>query len=756
MVEDAIQVAEKAGITKEAVMQQMEKLDINQILDTAGTAVSDETARRDLVSSATDAALDFLLRILPSLPVPPFDGVRDGLVYHLSNLSMEGFKVRKEDIIVEIAGIRAKKQGESDEDPFDTFSDPIPSIPGSDSDEHTTGKAVKATELLIIDVSNISAMLDDAIFSFEQTYLPYLKGKGKANIKLTRGSIRLQFELRRRKKIDPETEEETDEWEPVLCLHDRKCKIGEIDLTLQGEGRVTWIINKLVSFFKNPLRDYVVRTIVNVLTNQSGVILDKLNSSLSNYWGLILRTASLSMDDLVEADKTDITSVTAQSRANEVELVWRERVALGMNLLLNDESGQLKVVDFPRGSQARKVATGRGFDPDIFKGATIIAVNGMYHDDQDDLLDALTDPARPKSINFQLANVEDASRIEEWVGESNAASNATPTKTEIKKVPMEVTTVSIAKEGDLGIQFSSSPDNFGLVVTGFNTGEYNEALLGEKTGQIHIGNILAYINGTRVVADNGEGKERALAEFEKVGQTRPIELGMIPGYIYREVLEKSNTGIVHVGGPEELSFREEEDASTGTRIFFDGFKDVIGMAESGGVLIGDYLIFVNGFPVGAGCQLYNDPTDRGLEEVIDMLKKKKTYPAALTFARPKKAGSRWTSSAALSLESAETFCVTADYYHQIGCIFSEGNDGKSIIVGDIKGIPGALQQRMKTKYEPQFSDGLLLEAMEGQVVPSYASIAMVEKVLKKSWADKGQIELTICNMKRKEWARSLE
>ena len=44
------------------------------------------------------------------MPVPPLDGVKDGLVYHISNLSMEGFKVRKEDIQIELAGIRATKK----------------------------------------------------------------------------------------------------------------------------------------------------------------------------------------------------------------------------------------------------------------------------------------------------------------------------------------------------------------------------------------------------------------------------------------------------------------------------------------------------------------------------------------------------------------------------------------------------------------------------------------------------------------------
>ncbi len=56
----------------------------------AKSAVLDENTRKEILSSAADSALDFILRILPSMSIPPFDGVKDGLIYHLSNLSMEG------------------------------------------------------------------------------------------------------------------------------------------------------------------------------------------------------------------------------------------------------------------------------------------------------------------------------------------------------------------------------------------------------------------------------------------------------------------------------------------------------------------------------------------------------------------------------------------------------------------------------------------------------------------------------------------
>jgi len=292
-VEDAIRVAEKAGITKDSVMKEIGKLDVNKLIDEAGSAVTDEEARQRLLSSATDTALDFALRVIPSMPVPPLEGVNDGLVYEISNLSMEGFRVRKEDIRIQLAGMSATKGSTGsplhrDED--DLYGDASNSS-WSTIDDNVS--KIRATELLIIDIRNISAVLDSAEWSFEQTYMPYLKGNGLASTKMSGGQIRLQFELRKRLRRKEDAGEGM--WEPVLCLHDRSCSISDVDLSLNGEGSLTWILNKLAGIFRTPLRDYVVRTILRVLTTKSGWILHRLNGLLSPYWDLIMRTAKLKM-----------------------------------------------------------------------------------------------------------------------------------------------------------------------------------------------------------------------------------------------------------------------------------------------------------------------------------------------------------------------------------------------------------------------------------------------------------------------------
>lgn len=279
-VSDLIIAAEQAGITKDSVLENIEKIDVNTILDTAEQAVSDEKKRIELLSSATDSALDFLLRILPEMPVPPFEGVKDGLIYSIENLSMKGFKLRKEDIMVEIAGIKAAAQS----------STSAMIVPDETTGNDVSARNSKTTDVLIIDVRNISALLEEAIWKFEKTSFPYLKGKGSANVKCSDGTIRLEFDLRKKK-----TEGNEEKWEPVLCLHNRICTIGQIDLTFDGASKLTWVVNKLAAIFRGPLKNYVVRVIMDMLKNRSGWLLQNLNGLLSSHWDLILKATGMTL-----------------------------------------------------------------------------------------------------------------------------------------------------------------------------------------------------------------------------------------------------------------------------------------------------------------------------------------------------------------------------------------------------------------------------------------------------------------------------
>ncbi len=111
---------------------------------------------------------------------------------------------------------------------------------------------------------------------------------------MSRGCIRLVFELRKRRKPSSSADD-SPQWEPILCLHDRECSIDEVDLVFQGEGGLTWVVNKITSLFKTSLRDYVVRSILEILAEKSGWLLENLNKIMRNYWEIVLKVAGLSL-----------------------------------------------------------------------------------------------------------------------------------------------------------------------------------------------------------------------------------------------------------------------------------------------------------------------------------------------------------------------------------------------------------------------------------------------------------------------------
>ncbi|KAL3801633.1 hypothetical protein HJC23_013138 [Cyclotella cryptica] len=725
-----IEVAAKAGITKEGLMKGVGQLDVNKLLDETQTAMTDETARRQLISSAGDTALDFLLRILPSMPVPPFDGVREGLVYHISNLSMAGFKVKKEDIYIEIAGIRAASQ----------------------NDLTLQSRLVKASELLIIDVKNISATLDGAVWSFEQTYMPYLKGRGKANTKLWSGSIRLKFELRRRivnEVTDSAPDHQKEIWEPVLCLNDRTCSIGGIELVFQGEGRITWVANKLTSWLKNPLRDYVVGVIVTALTNNSGWLIDTLNKNLSPYWDFVMRTANLKLNDLPILEQHHIIKAEIP-QTDEVELVWRERVPLGLNILTNHDSGLLKVIDLPRGTQARQVAQRAQLDPEIFKGSTIVSVNGRRYgpDSQVELFAALKDPARPKSILFRLANKDDLKQIEKLVQKRDSKGIDTNVNNQASRNDTGVdlvTFITITDNTDIGIKFASSSDGFGLVVSEFLRAS------NDKFSGIEPSYFLSHVNGKCVLGENGSGKEEALRLLESEGAMRPLSLGFAKPYLHHIVIEK---GPNLCGGPSELVFTELKPAADSNvkenKIILDGFSLAEGAAESGKVFIGDNLVFINGIPVGAGCKLTDGTNAQcpSLDVVIDMLKRHS--PLALTFARAnteQRMSYLKSSSLSFNIEAANTFSIEATDYDHIGCTFAVGHNGTDIVVKSISGVQGLFQRQMMRAKYPLV--GCALESVDDEIVPSYVNPQLMVSSISRRWMGNGRVKLTFCNLKQR-------
>ena len=253
-----------------------------------------------------------------------------------------------------------------------------------------------------------------------------------------------------------------------------------------------------------------------------------------------------------------------------------------------------------------------------FKGATIISVNGRRYgpDSQVELFAALKDPARPKAVLFKLTKSQnDLERIDNIIRRKDALSDSSAIREE--KLNMQqggvselVTTVTFVDEGDIGLRLTGH-DNFALSVSVFLRDSRGGALPVEKTGKVVIGDLLSHINDTLVLGANGEGRRKALSLLEQVGSRRPLSLGFVKPFHYSIVVEKDESENESFGGPSELVLDESDEVNATTnskekKIILIGFALTEGAAETGGVLVGDNLVFINGFPVGAGCRLVSN------------------------------------------------------------------------------------------------------------------------------------------------------
>jgi len=441
-----------------------------------------------------------------------------------------------------------------------------------------------------------------------------------------------------------------------------------------------------------------------------------------------------------------------------IELVWRERLPLGMNLLMNDESGFLKVVDFPRGSQARLVCVKRGLDPEIFKGSRIVAVNGTTYDDQDELFDALRDQGRPKTVQFELAESADAERVRMFVegGGSNSRSFDDEPEEEPERTFM-FRDVVFDQPGELGIQFSNSIDNFGLIVNKLMEGEGGIVLAAERSGKIEEGDLLVRINGELVVSTDGSGRAKAVELLESAAATRPLCLTFVDPYIRSVTVDAppSGTRSEDDGGPSELVLEHRVSHDGTKRVVIIGFEDIGGKAETTGILIGDHLVFVNGIPVGAGCRWLGVSPTPTLTEVYGMLEDEMSYPMGLTFARPRQneAGSgRWSPirTQAISDSDADTTCVTVESRGQLGCILEQKRSGDVQVV-DFKAVPGVFQRALGGMKAPDGKIALSVDSLNGQFVPSYATTDMVKNAIIRSWKSDGRVEMWLSDDAQKHW-----
>jgi len=230
-----------------------------------------------------------------------------------------------------------------------------------------------------------------------------------------------------------------------------------------------------------------------------------------------------------------------------------------------------------------------------------------------------------------------------------------------------------------------------------------------------------------------------LSLLEASASMRPLKLGFGKPYLELVVFTKSTSGIADVGDPsEEIVFGATETSAGSSRVVLKEFNDVSGLAEAGGVTLGDYLVFVNGIPVGAGCRFYENGPRTNLDDVAQMCKDENLFPLALTFARPSQ-DSRWGS---FKMETATTFCITANKIEELGCEFGQGKLPDDIVVTNLFAVKGPFRKMLGDSKEWL---GMAVESIDGQIVPTYATPKMITSALQRSWKTNEKVEIMFCD-----------
>lgn len=224
------------GSTGDAILRQLEDLDIDDVFSQAETAYRDfknPAARAKLVDDLLDKALDSIMKLLPSIQIDNVEGETTEVKYGLQNIDLSGFGIDKDQVSLVL------------------------------------GDFTEDTELLSLEALGMSCEFHGLCFQYAQKGFPYVKGRGCATASASEISLKLGFRC---------------EWDndvPRLSLSRREASIGVLNLGFSG-SRLSWLYNIVSSLFQNLIQTYVCETIEKQLTTHASELTSALDVVLAN------------------------------------------------------------------------------------------------------------------------------------------------------------------------------------------------------------------------------------------------------------------------------------------------------------------------------------------------------------------------------------------------------------------------------------------------------------------------------------------
>lgn len=336
----------------------IKKFDSNKALNLAEGVLTNAEARAQLINDTKDRVLEFLLENLPTMTVPDIQGVKDDVQFAITGLDMSGFKLRKEDVKVEV------------------------------------GSSLKE-ELFSCTAVGIRAKFARVRWKYEQLYFPYLSGSGLADANVINASVRLGMKLVRVPKglvrairgsstdspdllAAPTAEDEENfyrmfpklrapveairngmndladaqmhvattggaspsasadsavaariwsdylDWEPVLVLSSKVIAMESLELNIE-DSSLSWLYNLLASVFSGLIREYVCTSLRDVVSAHSAMLLGSVNSVAAKNWAAIKQIVGADISALPVASMADVAALMGPPIVERpVEIIARE------------------------------------------------------------------------------------------------------------------------------------------------------------------------------------------------------------------------------------------------------------------------------------------------------------------------------------------------------------------------------------------------------------------------------------------------
>ena len=199
------------------VLETIQTLDAESAVKEAEHLATDVQAREVFIKRVNDAALAFLLRHLPAMPVPDVEEENDNLRYKVANLNLSNLVIKEENVVVEVA----------------TGSSSKVNLKGSEEVEPDP------TSLFALKATRIQARFEDLQWAVTQKSFPYLEAEGRADVIVEDAQVSLALCVRRAPGV-------AGGLEPKVALTRCDVKIASLDLTMEEHG-LSWVFNALAA-----------------------------------------------------------------------------------------------------------------------------------------------------------------------------------------------------------------------------------------------------------------------------------------------------------------------------------------------------------------------------------------------------------------------------------------------------------------------------------------------------------------------------